>query len=42
VTPDDFWTLIHRSSTAANSQRERAEWLTGQLARLFSYTDHRV
>jgi hypothetical protein len=34
VTLDDFWTLIHLSSAAASSQRGRAEWLTGQLARL--------
>ena len=34
MTLDDFWTLIHRSSTASTSQRQRAEWLTGQLARL--------
>lgn len=34
MTLDDFWALIHRSSTATTSQRERTEWLTGQLARL--------
>jgi uncharacterized protein DUF4240 len=32
VTLDDFWTLVHRSSTASNSQLQRTEWLTGQLA----------
>jgi hypothetical protein len=34
VTLEDFWTLIQGSSTATKSQRERTEWLTGQLARL--------
>jgi hypothetical protein len=32
VRLDDFWVLIHRSSVAAGSLGERAEWLTGQLA----------
>jgi hypothetical protein len=34
VSLDDFWELIHRSAIAAGGQGERAEWLTGQLARL--------
>jgi hypothetical protein len=34
VKLDDFWALIHGSSTAAKRQRERTEWLTEHLARL--------
>jgi hypothetical protein len=34
VELDDFWELIHRSAIVARSQRERTEWLTGQLAGL--------
>jgi Protein of unknown function (DUF4240) len=34
VSLGDFWELIHRSAIVAESQRERVEWLTEQLARL--------